>query len=285
MGRSDIALGNAIHRQGIDRVQGDILVVDKFYMNFEEQPQIAGELFQQAIDYQQWHLEVTQQYLQMPMGTEQPKVETREVKQIDRLPQEAKLIIRHRSLPLGEILRQMNIYSNNKMAQMLADAVGGADEVARYSAKIAGFPTEEIELINGSGLGEANRISPRAVCRMLMAIDRLLSSSSYSTADLFPTAGKDLVGTVQNRGLPLGTTIKTGTLDNVSALAGVIPRKERSPVYFSIINYGRPVKYFRQQQDSLLNELAQTWQLAPPDSYLAQKPQWYLGNPQRNKLY
>ena len=279
-----IALGNELNRLGIKKIQGNILVTDKFYMNYESQSLVAGELFKEAINKNLWISTITQQYLQMPVGTKQPEVAvTGEVKAIPRIPRNARLLIRHRSLPLAEILRQMNIYSNNKMAQMLADSIGGADTVAKTSAKIANFPIAEIKLINGSGLGEGNRISPRAVCQMLMAIDRLLPDN-YSTADLFPTAGRDIVGTLQGRGLPRGTTIKTGTLDNVSALAGVIPTSDRGNVYFSIINYGRPVQYLRREQDSLINELAQSWQIIPSELNLPPEERWYLGNPQRNTV-
>lgn len=291
-----IALGNALHQLGIKEIQGNILVTDKFYMNFESASVTAGKLLQQALDRNLWSSQITRQYLQMPVGTKQPVVIIKgQVQAITQLPDQAQLLINHRSLPLAEILRQMNIYSNNLMAQMLADLVGGATQVAQTSAKIAGFPPAEIKLVNGSGLGEENKISPRAVCQMLMASDRLLQSSNYSVADLFPTAGRDLVGTVKDRGLPKSTTIKTGTLDNVSALAGVIPLKDNSQgttstqekVYFSIINYGRSQNYFRQQQDNLVNQLTQPWQLAPNNfnlANLAQKNYWYLGNPQRNKL-
>jgi serine-type D-Ala-D-Ala carboxypeptidase/endopeptidase (penicillin-binding protein 4) len=279
-----IALGNTLTQLGIQEIQGNILVTNQFYMNFEQNSAIAGNLLKQALDLNLWYSAITQQYLQMPVGTKQPEIKIKgQVQQIDRVPANAQLLIRHRSLPLAEILRQMNIYSNNKMAQTLADLLGGARIVAQSSAEIAGFPQAEITLVNGSGLGEENRISPRAICQMLMAINRLLQPHSSSAADLFPTAGKDLVGTVQNRGLPRGTTIKTGTLDNVTALAGVISTSDRPSVYFSIINYGRPVKYFRQQQDNLLNELVQPWQLAPSNFNLAQENDWYLGNPQRNQ--
>ena len=280
-----IALGNSLNQLGIKQIQGNILVTDKFYMNFEDESLIAAELLHKALDRNLWDSPITQQYLQMPVGTKQPEVITGQIKATRKIPTNAKQLIRHRSLPLAEILRQMNIYSNNKMAQMLADSIGGADLVAQVGSEIAGFPAAEIELINGSGLGEENRISPRAVCQMLMAIDRLLQPYSYSATDLFPTAGRDLVGTVQDRDLPKGTTIKTGTLDNVTALAGVIPTKDKPNVYFSIINYGRSVKYFRRQQDSLLNELAQPWQLAPSKFNLAQENNWYLGDPQRNNIY
>ena len=278
-----IALGNTLNQLEIIQIQGNILVTDKFYMNFEDQSLLAGESLKKALNQDLWNLPITQQYLQMPVGTKQPNVIiTGEVKAIKQVPSNAKQLIRHRSLPLAEVLRQMNIYSNNKMAQMLADLVGGVNLVAQTSAQIAGFPTAEIELINGSGLGEENRISPYAACQMLMAIDRLLEPYSYSVADLFPTAGRDLVGTVQDRGLPKGTIIKTGTLDNVTALAGAIPIKDKPNVYFSIINYGRPVNYFRQQQDNLLNQLVQPWNLDPNNFNLAQESNWYLGNPQRN---
>ncbi len=278
-----IALGNTLNQLGIRQVQGDILVTDKFYMNFKNKPE-AGELLKQGLNQKLWQGEVTQQYLQMSPGTKQPEVAIAgQVKAIKKVPSDARLLITHQSLPLAEILRQMNIYSNNQMAQILADLAGGANKVAQAAADIAGFPSTEIHLVNGSGLGEENRISPRAICQMLMTTDRLLEEYSFSATDLFPTAGKDTVGTVKNRGLPPGTTIKTGTLDNVSALAGVMPTGDRGKVYFTIINYGRQVEYFRQQQDKLLNQLVQIWELTPNSFSLAQQKNWYLGDPQRNQ--
>lgn len=306
-----IALGNTLNQQGIRQVQGDILVTDKFYMNFQVRSKLTGEMLKQALDQKRWQPEVTQQYLQMPPSTRQPEiVVSGQVKAINKLPSTAKLLVTHKSLPLAEILRQMNIYSNNKMAQMLADLAGGASKIAQLTPDIAHFPATEIQLINGSGLGEENRISPRAICQMLTAIDRLLESYSLSAADLFPTAGRDRVGTMQNRNLPPGTTIKTGTLDNVSALAGVLPTsynpekvvgskglRARSPiqpqiqsqvqpkqskVYFAIINHGPQVEYFRQQQDYFLHELAQTWEPIPSNLNLALGSPYYLGDPGRN---
>ena len=276
-----IALGNALQELGITQVQGDILVTDKFYMNFKDRSTEAATLLKQALDRQLWQGEITRQYLQMPTGTKQPNISiSGKIQTVDKVASDAQLLVRHQSLPLAEILRQMNIYSNNKMAQMLADLAGGAAQIAQTSAEISNFPPEEIQLVNGSGLGEENRLSPRAVSQMLMAIDRLLKKHSLSSADLFPTAGRDLVGTVQNRGLPKGTTVKTGTLDYVSALAGVIPTGDRGNVYFAMINYGRQVDYFRQQQDNLLNELVQNWQLKPNSFNSLEN--WYLGDPERN---
>ena len=277
-----IAIGNTLERLGISKINGNLLVTDRFYMNYQDRALQAGELLKQGLNRQLWQGEITGQYSQMPVGTKQPEVAIAgSVKLTDKIPSDARLLVAHQSLPLTEILRQMNIYSNNKMAQILADLVGGAAAVARISVETASFSPTEIELINGSGLGEENQISPHAVCQMLMAIDRLLQPHSLSAADLFPTAGRDFVGTLQGRGLPTGTTIKTGTLNNVSALAGVVS-SNRGNVYFSIINYGSQIDYFRQQQDILLNQLVQTWQPVANDFNLAGKKDWYLGDPQRN---
>ncbi len=278
-----IALGNALNQLGIRQVQGDLLVTDKFYMNYQDDAQVAGTLLKQGLDQTLWQEEVTQQYLQLTPGTLQPNLAIAgTIKLSKQIPPASKLLLRHQSLPLSEILKQMNIYSNNEMAQMLADLAGGTKEVERYTSKTAHFPQAEIQLINGSGLGEENRISPRAICQMLIAIDSLLAKHSLSATELFPTVGRDLVGTVKDRGIPTGTTVKTGTLDRVSALAGIIPTSDRGKVYFAIINKGNQVEYFRQQQDQFLNGLVQDWQLRLDNFQISQQVNWYLGDPSRN---
>jgi len=278
-----IALGNALNQLGIRRVQGDLLVTDKFYMNYQEDAQIAGNLLKQGLDQTLWQKEVTQQYLQLSPGTLKPLIAIAgNIKLSNQIPPASKLLLRHQSLPLTEILKQMNIYSNNEMAQMLADLAGGAKEVERYASKTAHFPQAEIQLINGSGLGEENRISPRAICQMLIAIDSLLAKHSLSATELFPTVGRDLVGTVKERKIPLGTTVKTGTLDSVSSLGGIIPTSDRGQIYFAIINHGSQVEYFRQQQDQFLNGLVQNWQLRLDNFQISQQVNSYLGDPNRN---
>jgi serine-type D-Ala-D-Ala carboxypeptidase/endopeptidase (penicillin-binding protein 4) len=168
-------------------------------------------------------------------------------------------LINHRSLPLIEIVRQMNIYSNNEIAQMLADSVGGAEQVMKIAATSAKFPIAEIQLINGSGLGVANRLSPRAVCQIFRTLQQQLQPANLTLADIFPVAGMEKIGTLKDRYLPMGTTMKTGTLNQVSALGGVMPTKDRGLVWFVIINKGSQIGVLRQQQDLLLKALANEW--------------------------
>jgi D-alanyl-D-alanine carboxypeptidase/D-alanyl-D-alanine-endopeptidase (penicillin-binding protein 4) len=149
------------------------------------------------------------------------------------------------------------------MAEMLAYLLGGAPVVQQKAATSADVPLTEIQLVNGSGLGVQNRISPRAVCAMLMSIQKRLSPYQLTVADLFPVSGRDRRGTLLTRQIPLGTVIKTGTLNDVSALAGVMPTRDRGLVWFAIINRGSAIERFRDEQDRLLQNLLKQLQVAP----------------------
>ncbi|MBC6418455.1 MAG: D-alanyl-D-alanine carboxypeptidase, partial [Prochloron sp. SP5CPC1] len=253
-----IVLGNTLNELGIRKVTGNLLIVGNFAMNFKSDPAVAGELLKLGLNSRLWTVAVRNQYETLPQGTPKPEVAIAgAVKVQEQFSPDAKLLLRHQSMTLTEILKQMNIYSNNKMAEMLAQTVGGGKVVAQIAAKAAKVPPEEIQLINGSGLGLDNRISPRAACAMLMAIQRLLQSTDVGVTDLFPVAGRDTHGTMENRQIPEGTAVKTGTLNQVSALAGVIPTEERGLVWFAIVNSGSQIPTFRQEQDRLLQRLAQ----------------------------
>ncbi|MGH2412875.1 MAG: D-alanyl-D-alanine carboxypeptidase [Microcystaceae cyanobacterium] len=276
-----IALGNALNEVGIHQVTGNLIVIGNFYLNFKSDPQSAGELFKQGSDVDLWDNEVVKQYQTLPPGTLRPKVAIAGTVQVgDKLPENAQLILRHQSLKLAQILKQMNIYSNNEMAQMLANSIGGASVVAVMAARAAKVPAEEIQLINGSGLSVDNRISPHAVCQMLIALERQLESQSIKVADLFPVVGRDKQGTMQQRILPAGITVKTGTLAQVSALAGVIPTQERGQVWFALINHGGKIDKFRSEQDQLLQHLSQHWHITPVSTIDTDKA--FLGDPSRN---
>lgn len=262
-----IALGNTLNRLGIRRVTGNLVIAGNFYMNFQSNPYLAGIMLRQAFNSATWPRVAAREYLTMPRGTPKPQVVIGGAVQVTSLASPKQiLLLRHQSMTLAQILKQMNIYSNNDMAEMLAQSLGGAPVVSQWAAKAAHIPPEEIHLVNGSGLGVENRISPRAVCAMLMAIQRYLQPMQINIADLFPVAGYDRFGTVHGRHIPSATVVKTGTLNEVSALAGVMPTRDRGLVWFAIINQGKDVDNFRKQQDQLLQTLLKQWGVAstPP---------------------
>ncbi len=254
-----ISLGNALNTIGITRVQGDLVIAGQFAMNYESDPTTAGNLLREGLNSKAWSGEAKTQFGTLPPGTPQPQVEIDgAVKLAAAPPAQQTLLMRHRSLPLTQLLRQMNIYSNNKMADMFATSLGGAGVVAQQAAIAAEVPQAEIQLINGSGLGRENQISPRAACGMFQAIQRYLQPYNLTVADLFPVAGRD-VGTLQARHIPTTAIVKTGTLGDVSTLAGVMPTHDYGPVWFTIMNQGSNVTDFRIQQDVLLQKLLKHW--------------------------
>ncbi|PSB18646.1 D-alanyl-D-alanine carboxypeptidase [filamentous cyanobacterium CCP2] len=257
-----ISLGNALNQMGIQQVTGDLVIMGNFAMNFEDDPLQAGTFLKQGLEQSQWSSEVETQYQQLPPNTPRPSVLINGVVRLATAPEiegSVKPLVLHQSLPLANILKAMNIYSNNVIADMLADTLGGADVMAQRAAELANVPPEEIQLRNGSGLGEENRISPRAVTAMLIATQRYLLPRQMSIADLYPIIGND-GGTLLGRQIPAGAVLKTGTLSRVSSLAGVIPTRDQGLIWFTIINLGTgELQIPHSQQDLLLQQLQAAW--------------------------
>jgi D-alanyl-D-alanine carboxypeptidase/D-alanyl-D-alanine-endopeptidase (penicillin-binding protein 4) len=53
--------------------------------------------------------------------------------------------------------------------------------------------------------------------------------------------------------------VKTGTLRNVSTLAGVLLTRTHGPVWFALINQGGDLGGYRARQDVLLHALMRHW--------------------------
>jgi serine-type D-Ala-D-Ala carboxypeptidase/endopeptidase (penicillin-binding protein 4) len=149
------------------------------------------------------------------------------------LPATATLLHEGESLPLAEIIRLVNKFSNNVMARHLlltlgAEAFGapateqkGRDAIRDWlrsrSIRIPGFALD-----NGSGLSRSERISARGLGQVL----DLAWHSPFmpELAASLPLSATD--GTVRRRfnsaGMQGRLRLKTGTLDDVSALAGFV---------------------------------------------------------------
>ncbi len=254
-----IALGNTLNQMGIQKVTGNLIVASNFYMNFKTSPQASGNFLKQALDSKNWPQQVEKQYLTLPPGTAKPQITIDgKVKTISVIPSNLKTLVRHNSFPLAELLKRMNRYSNNYMADMIANSVGGAKIVAQKAAQAAGVPQNEIKLVNGSGLSVDNRISPRAATAMFLAIERYLAAYQMSIGDVFAIVGKD-EGTLDKRNLPSLVIVKSGTLNNVSSLAGTFPTQQQGNVWFAIMNVGENTDELRLQQESLLSSFLQKW--------------------------
>jgi serine-type D-Ala-D-Ala carboxypeptidase/endopeptidase (penicillin-binding protein 4) len=287
-----IALGNALNRAGVRQVTGNLVITGNFAMNYEFDPATSGNLLKQAMNSDLWTSEAAAQFAQLPPNTQRPQVVINGAVQVApaSLTASLKPLVRHKSMPLATILKAMNIYSNNAMAEMLANSLGGAGVVAEKAAKAAEVPQDEIQIDRGSGLGTENRISPRAIVAMLMALQRQLQPHQLTIADLFPIAGKD-GGTLEGRRTPDSTVVKTGTLNAVSAFAGVLPTRDRGLVWFAMIDLGAGnIGDFHNQQDLMLQTLQEDWgkpnpiPLAIQSSHRDRNPTNWLGALDRNQV-
>ena len=149
------------------------------------------------------------------------------------VPKNAKLLARAFSPDLAEIIRDINKYSNNTMAQQLFLSLGAqfrndadgddakaAQRVVRQWLAKKGITAPHLIMENGSGLSRAERVSAREMAQMLQAAWKSPYAAEFISS--MPIAGKD--GTMRKR---LKTTamngqahIKTGTLNTVRAISG-----------------------------------------------------------------
>ncbi len=254
-----IALGNTLNQMGIKRVTGDLIIIDKFYMNFSRNPTTVGNFFKAAINSRTWGRQVERIHQTLPVGTAKPQVAINgKIKSLPSAPANFQLLVRHNSYPLAELLKKMNLYSNNAMAEMFADTVGGAQVVAQKAAAAAQVPQNEIYLINGSGLTYENKISPRAAVGMFRAIEKHLQQYNMTVADVFTVIGQD-DGILKPRGIPKFAVVKSGSLDTTSALVGAVPTQNQGTVWFAIMNFSGDLVTFRKQQDVFLSSVVNNW--------------------------
>jgi len=175
----------------------------------------------------------------------------------------ARLLYRHESEPLAEIVRDINKFSNNVMARQLyltlAAELGGAParpENARHAIRqwldLRKIRAPELVIENGSGLSRIERASAATIAALLhtawrsAVMPELVASLPVVAAD--GTMRKRLLGErVAGR-----AHIKTGLLQDARSIAGyVLDRHGRRHVVVMIVNHPRAPES-QAAQDALL---------------------------------
>jgi D-alanyl-D-alanine carboxypeptidase/D-alanyl-D-alanine-endopeptidase (penicillin-binding protein 4) len=162
------------------------------------------------------------------------------------------------SPPLAEVVRDINKYSNNLMAQQLfltlamlaprpaasasepaarppATPDSARETLLRWMIDRTGEPGTDLVLDNGSGLSRSTRISAARLARLLQqAWDSPVMSELMSS---LPVSGLD--GTLRrSRATPGRAHLKTGSLRDVAGVAGyVLSHSGRRYVLVAIINH------------------------------------------------
>lgn len=149
----------------------------------------------------------------------------------------ARTLVSHKSAPLRELAVGMMRVSQNQYAETLLRHLGamGAEKVRDV---LKGWNIEDGSYVmaDGSGLSRYNYVTSEALVRILQ---RMHTDPKHASAfrGTLPAAGRD--GTLSRRlaGTPAEGRVraKTGTVDNVRAIAGYIDTAHGETLAFSII--------------------------------------------------
>ena len=166
-------------------------------------------------------------------------------------PAGARLLYTHESEPLGEIVRDINKFSNNVMARQLfltlaAEHAGPPARPEHAFASIKqflatkGIQAPELVVENGSGLSRIERISAANLAALLQSAWRSPVMPEFVAS--LPVVAAD--GTMRKRlkGEPVAGNahIKTGLLNDAYAIAGyVLDRNRRRHVVVMFVNHPR----------------------------------------------
>jgi D-alanyl-D-alanine carboxypeptidase/D-alanyl-D-alanine-endopeptidase (penicillin-binding protein 4) len=198
----------------------------------------------------------------------------------------------HESAPLAEIVGDELAWSNNFVAEQLVRTLGwrmsgmpgdwerGTDVLRGYWSAL-GLDDAGLAFENGSGFSAQGRVTASALSDLIAVAHRVQGAGGL--IDALPVAGEE--GTLRARLRKSGKRVraKTGTLDGVSGLSGVITAEDGTPqLAFSILinatQAGLPAASRREVEDRIVMEV-----LRAIDDYqaragfLAFDPEWVSG--------
>ncbi|MCE1248203.1 MAG: D-alanyl-D-alanine carboxypeptidase/D-alanyl-D-alanine-endopeptidase [Firmicutes bacterium] len=170
----------------------------------------------------------------------------------------------HKSPNLLKIVRQILKESDNLCAQHVFKAIGyytkgkgtcdNSLESVREFLKSCGVDPSGLIMVDGSGLSEYNRISPKLFCEILNAMYKHPQGKNFYNA--LSIAGKD--GTLSYRMTDLRVNAKTGTLTGHIGLSGYVVTRGGQIVTFSILTNKNPYSNgaIRGNEDRIVRILA-----------------------------
>lgn len=188
-------------------------------------------------------------------------------------PSEHNLLAVSSSPTLDSLLRDALWKSSNHDMETLGLVAGASDSVSTRRAGLArvradlsglGLDTTRSDLADLSGLSRKNALSPRSMAFLLARVSR---DSARNVIPLLPSPGEGTLRTRFQRTLPPGTRLraKTGSLDGVSALAGILVPPDGDSLAFALFFQGHagPATAIRFAQDQIVGILAGGRVVAP----------------------
>ena len=170
----------------------------------------------------------------------------------------------HSSAPLSAMIGAINVPSDNFGAEMLLKDLGSLTGAGGSTA--AGLRVVRTtlatafglhpRLYDGSGLSRANRVTTRQLVRLLTAMHRQPAGAAFEAS--LPIAGQ--TGTLKRRmrsGAASGSChAKTGTLSDVSSLAGYCLSAGGQTIAFAFIENRVCTSCAKRSEDRMTNAIA-----------------------------
>ncbi|MFN2577432.1 MAG: D-alanyl-D-alanine carboxypeptidase [Pyrinomonadaceae bacterium] len=286
-----VMLARQLNDLGIRTVTGNVIVAPGFTMNFDWSPRHSGEMLRDTLDAAKRSANATRAWLdeRTLVGDNHslssvPSVVVSGEVLIGTAPSSAVAILTHKSSKLVDVLKALLCFSNNFMAERIGDGLGGPQGISALIAKELDLNPDELYLSSTSGLG-VNRVTPRAMMKILRALRDELAKNKLSLSDILPVAGVD-PGTLEDRYTDLqerGSVVaKTGTLvrtdGGASSLVGQMKTRSGRVVLFVIMNQRGNVARFRQNQDAIVSAIQNSLGGAAPFDYRPVKLSLRLAN-------
>jgi len=164
-----------------------------------------------------------------------------------------KLTLVHKSKPLSDIIKSINKYSNNVMAENLYHSLAlniksKNNEIKKSKDLINLYLKDNTKsydffIDNGSGLSRKTKLTSNLIVNLLSANYKKITFPEFFAS--LPIAGLD--GTLSEEEIFLSEKksfrFKTGSLNNVRAMAGVILERNKKPFFLCyIINHKKAEK-------------------------------------------
>jgi len=177
-------------------------------------------------------------------------------------------IATHRSAPMSEIVNVINRYSNNLGAEALLKTIGaevggegsfvrGIEEI-KLRLQRYGISSQDITIVDGSGLSRFDLCTPRQLSTLLSAMFRSPVAAAFRASLAEPGEPGTLQRRMRDTRAEHVVRAKTGTMNGVSTLAGYVITRDGEPLAFAIMinNFLAPLAMAQNMQDLVCMRLA-----------------------------
>ena len=148
------------------------------------------------------------------------------------------------SLPLRELVFDINKHSNNFMVEMLVKRFGGGSwpqgirQIQAFYANVLGLGPDKIAITDGSGLSKDNHLSARTLAIILRAAWNDFEVGPEMVGSLKIIGGEPWKLHIKDPNLGRRVRVKTGHLDGVTSACGFLQTPDGKLRVFAVLLNG-----------------------------------------------